>query len=70
LSAPTRDPKDLALIGAARWIYDKGGEGATVAGLGDAQAINAAWEARDLGGFRSCLWERCKEALEARRGVA
>ncbi len=54
---------------AARWLHAKGGNAAVVRAFGNPVPIDEAWE-RDLEGFRSFLRERCREALETRRGAA
>ncbi len=40
-----------------------------VRAFGEPVLVDEAWE-RDLEGFKTFLRERCREALEARRGAA
>ena len=68
MTASHRERASLFLR-AVRFLHEQGGEAATVEALGDAQAINAAWEL-PLDGFKEFLRQRCREALAPERGAA
>ena len=54
---------------AARWLHERGGDAAVVRAFGNPVPINEAWE-RDLEEFKDFLRDRCRDALETRRGAA